>query len=104
MTPQLGEPFILKRPLAGRDAYFPAVVEEARHGRVISARVPGPTVYRLGADDEAIRFQSRRLRATVQRLFEKFHPSDLWASRDEALMVIMEENVMTEFPPREAFP
>lgn len=97
MTPQPGEPFILKCRFRGREEYLPATVEEARHGRVISARLPGPMLYRLRPGDEAIRFQSHRLRDTVLRLIDRFHPDDVWQSRDAALMALIEENAMTEY-------
>lgn len=97
MTPQLGEPFILKRPLAGRDAYYLATVEEVRNGKIVAAQVVGPAIYRLGLNDEALRFESQRMRQTLQKMINsRARQTGVWFSRDAVMTDILEEIVMQE--------
>jgi hypothetical protein len=99
MTPYVGEAFILKCAAIDNagEAYYLATVEEVRNGKIVAALVVGPAIYRLGLEDEAVRFSSHRMRQTVQRMINtRVRQASIWFSRDAVLTDILEEIVMTE--------
>lgn len=99
MTPYVGEAIVLKCAAVDQagDAYYLASVEEIRNGKVVAARIIGPAIYRLGLDDEPIRFNSHRIRRALQQMIDKRDRyNSIWFSKDEAMTAILEELVMVD--------
>lgn len=97
MTPYVGEAFVLKCAASDNagDAYYLATVEEIRNGKVVAAQVVGPAIYRLGLEDEAVRFNSHRMRETLQKMINsRARQASVWFSRDAVMTDILEEIVM----------
>lgn len=98
-TPYVGETFILKCAAIDNagDAYYLASVEEVRNGKVVAALVVGPATYRLGLEDQAIRFNSHRIRRTLQRMMDqRARQNAIWFDKDAVMTEILEELVVTD--------
>jgi len=98
-TPYVGEAIVLRCAAIDNagDAYYLASVEEVRNGKVVAALVVGPATYRLGLEDQAIRFNSLRIRRTLQRMMDQRSVyNSIWFDKDAVMTEILEELVITD--------
>lgn len=96
MTAQIGEPFLLmiSKPDGEKNVYCLATVEEVRNGKIVAARIPGPTVYRTAPEDHAIRFTSQTVRDALQNLIDKpALRSPLWTTDQNQIMKLILDEV-----------